>query len=390
MILLFSIALKLPTLHFPHPEPDEQIYLNLASRILTSGSYNLQETQIIYELSPAIYDRPLFFHPPLFPATLVPFVYWKVPSLAVVISWLGHLLCIVSVAMIGRRVTLAYDFETRGNPLLEWLPVIGVALDPLLTFVSRRLWIDSLLAGLCAASLAAFFCARYSPQRRSWLVAGGILFGLAALSKATAFLLAPLVIYLILTPEARPRSRFSDLCLGCLPALLLALPWYITFYSTYGVLVPTWIKPDEWMIQHYPFMRTTLDRTPGYYLLKLAAIAPVGLFALGAYCLKRQLWTNRISLVAPAWFLLYFIGISYAGLQGIGFQMRYIAPLAPSIYLMLSAALGQFRSVGSMISVGLLLLVIVSGMTSAIYLVSPHFDEIYSLFELTQFTGGPS
>ena len=382
MLLVFSAVLKLPTLYFPHTEPDEQVYLNLATRLLTSASYNLEGTEIIKQLSPGIYDHPLFFHPPLFPASLIPFVYWKVENFAVLISWLGHFLCIISVALIGRRMAFAYGLDSDRNSVVEWLPVIGVCLDPLLTFVSRKLWIDSLLSGVCAASLAAFFCARYSQRRSLWLVVGSILFGLAGLSKMSALILTPVVIYLILTPEAHRRSKITELCLGCVPALLLALPWYITFYHTYGVLFPSWMKPDEWSIQHYPFVRVMLERTPGYYLFKLAAIAPISLLCFGVYGLNRPLWASRVSLVAPMWFLLYFTTISYLGLHGTGFQMRYIAPLVPSIYLMLYAVLDRSRRGNEVISIGVLLLLLYAGMTGAIFLVSPQFDEIYSVFEL--------
>lgn len=381
LLLLFSAVLKLPTLYFPHTEPDEQVYLSLAGRLLHSGSYNLEGTEILNQLSPIIYDRPLFFHPPLFPASLVPFVYWKIENLAILISWLGHFLCIVSVALIGRRMVFASGLDSDRNSITSWLPVLGVCLDPLLIFVSRKVWIDSLLSGLCAASLAAFFCARYSRRRSLWLVTGGILFGLAGLSKMTALILTPVVVYLILTPEGRPQSKIKDLCLGCLPALLLGLPWFIAFYRTYGVLIPSWTNPDEWSVQHYPFVRVTLERTPGYYLLKLATIAPVSLLAFGVYAFKRSLWT-RVSLFPLMWFLLFFGTLSYLGFHGAGFQMRFIAPLIPAIYLMLYAVVSQVRRENELTFMGVLLLVVYGGMTAAIYLVSPDFDEIHSVFEL--------
>jgi 4-amino-4-deoxy-L-arabinose transferase-like glycosyltransferase len=379
MLLVFSIILKLPTLSFSHDEPDERIYLTLATQLLNYGSYNLSGTQVLQELSPQIYDRPLFFHPPLFPAVLIPFVYWKVENLAIVVSWLGHLLCIVAVALIGARITLSYGFDR--NPIVQWLPVIGVCLDPLLIFISRKLWIDSLLCGMCAASIAAFFCARYSRRRSLWLVAGGVLFGLAGLCKMPALILAPVVVYLIFTPESLARSKIVDFCLGCGPALLLALPWYLVFYHTFGVFIPSWIKPDEWLLEHYPFVRVSLERTPAYYLIKLATIAPVTVLCFIAYGVSRPLWTNRVSLVPPLWFLLYFAAISYVGMEETGFQMRYIAPLVPSIYLMLYTVLARFRLDREVVSVLVLLLLIYAGLNGAIYLIV-QYDEIYSIFEL--------
>lgn len=382
MLLVFSVVLKLPTLYFSHTEADEQVYLSLAKRLLTSGSYNLEGTEIINQLSPGIYDHPLFFHPPLFPVCLIPFVYWNIERLAVLVSWLGHALCILAVALVGRRMAFASGLDSERNPMVQWLPVIGICLDPFLLFLSRKLWIDSLLTGLCAASIASFFCARYSRRRSLWLIVGGALFGLAGLSKMPALILTPVVVYLVLTPDGPRRSKIKDLCLGFLPALLLASPWYIAFYHTYGVIIPSWIKPDEWSVEHYPFVRVALERTPAYYFLKLIAIAPVSLLAFGVYCLRRSLWTSRMFLFPSIWFLLCFITISYLGVKGQGFQMRYIALLVPSIYLMLYAFLGQFRRGHEFISIGVLLLLVYGGMTGAVYLATPHFDEIYSPFEL--------
>jgi 4-amino-4-deoxy-L-arabinose transferase-like glycosyltransferase len=381
MLLVFSAVLNLPTLYFSHTEADEQVYLSLAKRLLTSGSYNLEGTEIINQLSPGIYDHPLFFHPPLFPVCLIPFVFWNTERLAVLVSWLGHALCILSVALIGRRMAFANGPDSERNPMIQWLPVIGICLDPLLLFLSGKLWIDSLLTGLCAASIAAFFCARYSQRRSLWLVVGGVLFGLAGLSKMTALILTPVVVYLILTPDGQQQSKTKDLCLGCLPALLLASPWYIAFYHTYVVVIPSWIKPDKWSVEHYPFVQIALERTPAYYFLKLIAIAPVTLLSLGVYCLRKSLWTSRIFLVPPIWFLLCFTTISYLGVQGQGFQMRYIALLIPSIYLMLYAFLGQFRRGYEFISIGVLLLLVYGGMTAAESLATPELDEITSPLE---------
>jgi len=382
MLLLLCTIIKLPTLLYHHDEPDEQIYLSLAKRLITAGEYNLTGTDILSRLSPGIYEHPLFFHPPLFTLCLMPFVYWNVENLAVVVSWLGHLLCIVSVALIGRRMTFAYELNSDRNILISWLPVIGMALDPFLTVFSRRLWIDSFLAGLCAASLAAFFCARYSQRRSLWLVAGGVFFGLAGLCKITALIFAPVLLYLILTAETQRQSKIKDLCLGSLPALLLLLPWFVIFYRKFGVIIPSWTKPDEWLLQHYAFVRLTLERTPIYYVVKLIAIAPVILLSFGVYLFRRSLWTNRVFLAFPISFLLYFVSMSYLGLHGYGFQMRYLAPAIPAIYVMLYAVLANFERSRELLSFGILMLLLYGGVTGVILIVAPGYDEIISIFEL--------
>jgi hypothetical protein len=81
------------------------------------------------------------------------------------------------------------------------------------------------------------------------------------------------------------------------------------------------------------------------------------------------------------WFLLFFATLSFWGLNGAGFQMRFIAPLIPAIYLMLHPLLDNAREC-QVRSIGILLLAIYGGMIGAVYLLSPNFDEIHSVFEL--------
>ena len=384
-ILLFCTLLKLPSLSFSHEEPDERIYLALAGHLDHAEPYNLSGTGILKELSSSIYDRPLFFHPPLFPVLLVPFIHANAERAAVIISWVGHLLCVLSVAVIGRRMMAGASCHVPlGDSFLWWLPVVGVALDPLLIFCSRRLWIDSLLCGLCAASIAAFVCARYSRRRPLWLVVGGVLLGLATLAKIPALVLGPLAVYLILIPppEGTLRTRVRDLCLAGAPLFVLIVPWFVIFFHTYGVLLPSWIKPDEWTVEHYPFLKAVVARTPFYYLLKLILIAPVILVGLATYATGYRPWNSPLGLLPIIWFLLYFGAISYLGSQGMGFQMRYILPLVPSIYLALYPALSRCRADNGILPMILLLLLIYGGMTSAVYIITSRYDEVYSIPEL--------
>ena len=74
LFILVSTVLKLASLTFTHTEPDEVVYWTLAQHLLASGDYSLQGSEVLELLSPVIYDRPLFHHPPLFPVLLIPFV----------------------------------------------------------------------------------------------------------------------------------------------------------------------------------------------------------------------------------------------------------------------------------------------------------------------------
>lgn len=381
IILLFCAALKLPTLTAPHDEPDEQVYWQLAGRLLSSGQYNLHDTPILQALSAPMYDRPLFFHPPLFPLLLIPFVHWQCPSLAVLISWLGHFLCIIAVALMGRRLARELPAGPDGGQLLFWLPVLGMTLDPVVTFVSGKLWIDSLLAGLCAVAMACFFCARDSQRRSLLLVAGSILLGLASLAKLPALALWPVAAFLILTQKSKARPVWRGLVCGFLPALLLVLPWFIIFHRVYGVFLPDWTRPDEWTKQHYPMIRDVVSRTPLYYLGTMACIEPASILCLVGYLFNRSLWRKTDSVLPWVWFLVFFAAMSYVGLRGQGFEMRYLTPLSPCIYLMLYPLLGQWRE-RSVWPTVLLLCLIYAGLNGAIYLLLPQYDEIRPAFTI--------
>jgi 4-amino-4-deoxy-L-arabinose transferase-like glycosyltransferase len=387
LLLLFCALLKLPTLTFYHDEADEQVYWQLANRLLTVGQYNLQGTEILKRLSPDIYDRPVFNHPPLFPILLIPFVYWKIQYLAIVVPWLGHLLCVMAVALMCRRMARDFFPGMDQGQFIFWLPALGMALDPFLLFLSRRLWMDSLLAGLCAASIAFFFCARYSERRTWYLIAGGVFFGLAGLTKMPALALAPILLLLILTPEVRPRSTLRDLCFGCLPAVILLLPWFIIFYRTYGVFLPSWTRPDAWTIQRYPFIWATLRRSPFYYALKLATIVPVIVLCLAGYILKGHLWKKTVTALPCLWFLIFFIALWCVGRWGQGFQMRFLAPLLPSIYLMAAALLWEEGGEKDVLAMVVLLCFIYAGLTGAFYLLLPEYDEINPAFVLWKWKG---
>lgn len=378
ILFVFCAILRLPSLTFSHVEPDEQIFWQLANKLRTSGEYNLQGTEILTRVSPHIYDRPLFLHPPLYAMVLSPFTALGSMKAAVAVSWLGHFLCILAVALIGRQ--LCATSPTQQPEIILWLPVVGVALDPFLIFVSERLWADSLLAGLCSMSLALFFCARSAKRRSLCLLAGGVLFGLAALTKLPALILSPIAAWLIVKPETDKRAMLRDLCLGAAPALILVLPWFVVFYRTFGVLIPDWTKPDEWSMAQYPFVRAAVERSPLYYLLKFVVIQPLTVFCLGAYLFKRELWKSMVAVFPIAWFLLFFVVVSWLGMRGQGFQMRFLAPLFPAVYLMLYMVLIRLHGERTVSLLIILLCVVYGGITGS--LIISDDNEIMSIPEM--------
>jgi len=269
------------------------------------------------------------------------------------------------------------------------VPLAGMAVDPFLTFVSRKLWTDSILAGLTSLALALFYvaCKEKRPPR-SFVVAGLVL-GLAALVKPTALIVAPVVIYLVVTSFASPRERWTNLLYGGLPAALLVLPWVMLVYSAFGVLIPHWVKPDAWLLEHYPFVRRSVERPVYYYFKKLALIQPVVvLFVLECVRRKCDVFRNRDFVFPLLWFGVVMTVVSYAGTTGYGFQTRHIEILYPSVYVMMHAF---FRDVDddrfSLFVLSAALCVLYAGITGGIYLFVPGSDEIQSMLELSGLAG---
>jgi 4-amino-4-deoxy-L-arabinose transferase-like glycosyltransferase len=368
----FAVVLKLPSLRFIHAEPDEIVYWSVARNIVEHGQYTLRGATIARRLSPAIYDRPLFHHPPLYPVLLTPFVALNAQQASVVISWLGHLLCVAAVGIIGCSVL------DRGREDVLWLALLGVASDPLLTHVARKLWIDSLLAGLVALALALVWTALVSRRRRLLLVLGGLVLGLAGLTKLPGLIVAPVMAMLVWSGGGSRRQRLLDLLLVAAPCVLLVLPWLVVFAATYGTLSPTWLSHDEWAVRHYPFLALAVGRPGYYYAAKLVLAEPVSLVAF-ALLFRRPRGLTLAGLAAPSWLLLWLVVYTIQSASGYGFQMRYLAPLAPSRYVMLLFC-GQSR--GGLLRPVIALALTYGAMGATVYLLTERLDELVSLPEL--------
>ena len=371
----FTLVLKLPSLRFVHSEPDEVVYWNVARNLVERGEYTLRGAKIEARLSPAIYDRPLFHHPPLYPLLLTPFVALEAPQAAVTISWLGHLLCLLAVGIIG------WALLARGKAIgdLLWLALLGVATDPLLALVSRKLWIDALLAGLVALALAIVWAALVSPRRRLLLVLGGLVLGLAGLAKLPGLLGAPVAAMLVWGGGGSRRERLRDLLLVGVPGALLVVPWLVLFITTYGTLMPTWLRPDEWAVRHYPVLAAAVGRPWYYYAARLVLVEPVAVVGL-ALCVLRPREGELARWAAPAWVILWLVAYTLQSASGYGFQMRYVAPVVPGLYAMLLCA----RSPGSFVRPVIALAVAYGAIESTVYLLSERVDELVTFPELAK------
>lgn len=329
-----------------------------------------------------MYDRPLFHHPPLFPALLVPFVLTGSKSAAVLVSWLGHSLAVIAVALVGRHVLHRLPHDARISLPAFWLPVLGVSADPLLMFVSRRLWIDSLLGGLTALVVATVLVAE-GKRRRAVLAVGGGLLGLAALAKLTALILVPVVLIAGVRADATWKDRTLSLAAMFLPVAILVAPWLLLFYLQYGVLTPSWVQPDARLMELFPFVRAAVGRPWYYYGAKLLVIMPLALVAAWLLIRERHLWRNAAIQIAAAWFSVVVVTLTLMGIVGYGFQMRHITSAVAAVYVIVLAALLERDRPVLLMVCGFSMLV--GTVTGAMHLLAPEFDEIVSLLRIAGF-----
>lgn len=386
-IVLLCLALKLPSLTYPRLEYDERIYWQLTDNWLKHGTYSLRGTQVLRELPPSVYDKPLFHHPPLLPILLAPCVWLGSPNAAILVAWLGHVLAIIGVAIIcwmwRRR-------SWRATTFVLWLPVLGVALDPVLTFTARKIWIDPVAGGL--AGLAMGLCALAAHHRSPrWAALAGVVFGLAGRAKLSALLVLPAGILLLgwgrgAGPNGPVRTRTrTGMMLACaLPAGIVLLPWFVVFYGHYHRLLPDWIRPDAALIAASPHVAREMDRPWRFYFTQSALVSPVVLVVVVAVFQRaRRLLTARLGLPV-LWVGLVLIGLLGLRALGHGAQLRYLTPALPGVYVALAALLG-LASAGRSVLGPVALLSVIYGAVAMGYFLYPdnlRYDDIVPLPEI--------
>ena len=381
-VLLVCAFLKLPTLNYAHDETDELIYWQLASNLVTNGNYSLHGSPLLSVLSPDVYDHPLFHHPPLFAASLVPFVSFGARNAAVIVSWIGHMLAVIAVGMVGWHTVRRRAGVRLATSPSFWLPVLGVATDPLLQFVSRKIWIDSLLAGLIALSIALLIVADGASgrKRRALFIGSGLLLGLACLAKQSAALVLPVHVMAAWRYGADARQRVSAFLLMLAPVVALVVPWCVYFDLKCGVFVPPWVKPDDWLVQHYAFLRAAVERPWYYYLAKLPLLVPL-VFVCGWQLVReRKALADSGVMLGTVWFLVVLATLTATSANGYGFQMRHVAAAAPAAYVVALLLLLQRERPVMLLTSGLS--IFVATVTGALYLLASNISEIASLPEI--------
>ncbi|MBX3395513.1 MAG: hypothetical protein KF841_09105 [Phycisphaerae bacterium] len=376
-IVILMTALNLPSIGIPRLENDERIYWSLAENWIESRAYSLRGTEILDSLPPAMYDKPLFHHPPLLMFLLIPFAWMDAERAAVVVSWLGHAAAVAGVAMMswtwrrpGRR---AADF-------LLWLPVLAMAADPVFLFAGRRIWPDTLVGGFGALAVGA--CAFASGHGRAgWAAAGGVFAAFAGLAKLTGLLALPIGILVLAAGARSLRERLVECGLFLLPCVVLVAPWFFVFYREYACLLPSWIQPDDVLLRSNPHIARAMVRPIGFYFYELPMVVPVVLVATVqmAYGLSRGAIR---SFVAPAcWGVGGLIAMTFLQ-AGHGAHLRFLTPAIPGFYAALAAGPALPNSVRRVVGLAATIAMLYGVSSIGFYLVEGiGYDDIVSVPE---------
>jgi hypothetical protein len=276
---------------------------------------------------PDMYDRPLFFHPPLFAYALAVTRSWFGTDAGVLLSVLFHMTTILFVALLGRMLA---------DESVGLIAAGFIAVDAVSWLCAERVWIDGMTQMMVtAAMLASVWSAKHGGGLR-FAVAGATL-GLAGLTKLPAGLVAPAVLAVWLVMPRRP-SRFEILAYVAPPAILVGA-WLVISKVSLGAFFPVqW--PTPWLIEQFPWIRHMVNRSPLVYVIGLALVSPHLAFSIvGAVRVRRSRWL----VIALVWWCGFWLGLTALGLAGMGFQLRYIAPGIPALCLLAAAGVQSLR-----------------------------------------------
>ncbi len=377
--------LKTPSLWFQHQGGDELVYMSLAERWLETGRYSLQGSELLSVLPAEMYDRPLFHHPPLYAGLLAAFVSSGMASGAVLISWAGHLLALTGLGMEWQR------WRRRAPEADPWpwlVAVAGLAFDPLMIFVGRKLWMDSLMAGFLTMAAAMFQRFAEEPRgSRRWLLGCGLFVGLGALLKLHAGAALLFFGVQLLFGQGSARSKWGALIWMCVPTTLLVAPWLFWFHHTYGVFLPHWTLPQSAGGAVNGFMAAATGAPWYSYVTRLLAMSPVlvlsgGMLALGSGGVTWEV--RRMALWPLFWILL----MTVLGLCGTSYELRYVAPAVPMLYAVVAMNLGTALGQRAWFRGAVLSSILFAGMQGGIYLLSGLHDEFAGFWELARAATG--
>jgi 4-amino-4-deoxy-L-arabinose transferase-like glycosyltransferase len=288
------------------------------------------------------------------------------------------------VALVGWELLLSgaatVTFRLR---CVFFLPLLALAADPLMNFISRKIWMDNLLAGTSALALVF---AWLSSRRSSAIlpaIAAGLFAALACSLKITAAIVLP-VMALVLIFSVRRSWRAAAWAL--IPAVVVLLAWTAWFHHRTGSWLPWWMKPDEAFLRSNPFVAASVGQSPLFYLWQLLLCCPFAVVLIVSSPWQGLSWQSVLGRMSVLWILLVVAAFTFIGLGGFPKETRYIAPAIPAVYWLFYARyhVEDASSIqrNDRLFVLFLLAAFAGAMLSGYYLLIGQYDEIVSPLKL--------
>jgi|GEM_PF-5091204 4-amino-4-deoxy-L-arabinose transferase-like glycosyltransferase len=318
LLLVVQAFLLSPAFFVPHIENDEVIYKALAAQTtFVLQGYTLRGTSIFASL-PAIYDTPLFFHPPVY------ILLGK--ALAALVGENGFVVVSVAAALGTTLATFLLGKLMYG----ERAGLVAAALwvlNPLQLFVAQRIWLDALLVFFCCWSVYLYAAGIHRGLRYTFLA--GVMLALGVLTKYTAILtVVPIVVLAVVYHRDLVTAKLARLVICAMPAVLV-LGWVYFFYTRTGALVVV-PAPTAAMLEQFPCSKMVFARPWYFFGVQTLLVCPVYLLAFLAVGKK----IARATVVLAAWSGSYVAALTVYGVLGGGFALRYILPAYPALSLL--------------------------------------------------------
>lgn len=188
VILIFLLALALAgflhgwnMLHYPYYESDEGTYVSQAWSIVKEG--NLSPYTYWYDHPPMGFNL-IALWTQLFDGNF--FVFGTAIDMGRVFMLVVHLVSAALIFYIVRRVSQ--------NSLAAFFAVLLFSVSPLVIYFQRRVLLDNILTMWILASVAMLFAQKLKLRHYIW---SGIFFALAVLTKVTAVMFGPAILFFV-------------------------------------------------------------------------------------------------------------------------------------------------------------------------------------------------
>lgn len=349
--LALGLAIRFLIFAYAFEDNDEVIYHSLVDNIVRGKGYSLHGHPLLEQvwMSKAMYDSPVFFHPPV-----GIYFFWLVQGLVgldIAGIKAAQLVCYVIFFLSGLGV-LRLVFPKPSPALLVAFPVL-LAFTPIYAHTNLKVWIDN---PRLAFLMVHFFCCLLLVRNK-----GSGVFALAALTsflspftKVDGLLALPFLYGAAWSLEtSREWRKKLALFFGALLVLNgIGVAWWLLYSEAlkYG---PG--RPSEELMAVNEFVRfaTKVMDTRKFlvdYLKLLTTLVP-SLIVIAACALQggRNNWKGLLAKLGPraflfGWVLSHFLVYWYLAEHGYSKLIRYLLMTTPATLLLFAFAVEDLRA----------------------------------------------